>query len=208
MNNKLSATASVTIPTHTVVVPSTTTPPPMTTTIIENSSNNRLAVSSRKSSVSPTTLSQATIKTNYIETDDISGAAPEISDFIVETDLSKRGDSFHVKSRTRKSQKLIKKVLSMSEQVDEFIDQCIEIESNKKMFQQNVNWFMLTFKTQDFENMVSLFEHLITDTIELSQSFTINQFRMIPDMTFRSNLLCVTVIWIFMMLIYFIILPL
>lgn len=110
--------------------------------------SNLLAVPlQRKSSNS----NQVNIKTNYIENDDISGTA-EISDFVVETDLCR--NNLITSSSTKKSKKLIKKVLSMSEQVDEFIDQCIEIESNKKMFQDNVNWFLLTFHSHESETMV------------------------------------------------------
>ncbi len=114
--------------------------------------SNLLSVPSRKSSMSPT--SQA--KSSVIECEEISGAA-EISDFVVETDLSRGGHSAGLSSTTavKKSKKLYKKVLSMSEQVDAFIDQCIEIESNKRMFQENVNWFLLTFESRDYESAVS-----------------------------------------------------
>lgn len=113
--------------------------------------SNLLSVPSRKSSMSPT--SQA--KSSIIECEEISGAA-EISDFVVETDLSRgAGGSTGLSSTTvKKSKKLYKKVLSMSEQVDAFIDQCIEIESNKRMFQENVNWFLLTFESRDYESAV------------------------------------------------------
>lgn len=120
-------------------------------TLMTTIDGNLLAVSSRKSSVSPTTTSQLTIKTNYIEPDDVSATA-ETSDFVVEPDFNNMFNSTN--STTKKSKKIIKKVLSMSEQVDEFIDQCIEIESNKKIFTQNVNWFTLTFKSNEYETMV------------------------------------------------------
>jgi hypothetical protein len=41
--------------------------------------------------------------------------------------------------------------LTMSEEVDELIDHCIEIESNKRMIKENVRWFPLTFKSKDME---------------------------------------------------------
>lgn len=44
--------------------------------------------------------------------------------------------------------------LTMSEQVDELIDHCIEIESNKRMMRENVKWFTLTFKTSSMESKV------------------------------------------------------
>lgn len=103
--------------------------------------------------------SQVNIKSNYIDTDDVSGTA-EISDFVVEAEVFRNnltGSAGPGQPTTRKSKKLIKKVLSMSEQVDEFIDQCIEIESNKKMFQENVKWFTLSFKSADYENMACFF---------------------------------------------------
>ena len=45
--------------------------------------------------------------------------------------------------------------LTVSEQVDELIDSCIEIESNKRMMKENVNWFTLTFKSNDLESKVT-----------------------------------------------------
>ena len=41
--------------------------------------------------------------------------------------------------------------LTVSEQVDDMIDQSIEIESNKKMIRENVRWFPLTFTSKDME---------------------------------------------------------
>lgn len=41
--------------------------------------------------------------------------------------------------------------LTMSEEVDELIDHCIEIESNKRMIKENVRWFPLTFKSKNME---------------------------------------------------------
>lgn len=45
--------------------------------------------------------------------------------------------------------------LTMSEEVDELIDHCIEIESNKRMIKENVKWFSLTFKSKDMELKVN-----------------------------------------------------
>ncbi|XP_075585663.1 adenylyl cyclase 78C isoform X1 [Dermatophagoides farinae] len=86
------------------------------------------------------------------------------------------------------NQKLIKRrrALSWNEQIDKYIDQCIEIESNKKLFQENVNWFLLNFRSNEYENM----------------------FGKIPYLVFRSNLFCFSVIWLFMVIISLIILPL
>ena len=44
-----------------------------------------------------------------------------------------------------------KRVQTVSEQVDDMIDQSIEIESNKKMFKENVRWFPLTFTSKEME---------------------------------------------------------
>lgn len=122
---------------------------------------NLWTIPSRTSSVSAVTPSQINIKSNYIDNEELSVTA-EISDFVVETEVSR--NNLITNSTTRKSKKLIKKVLSMSEQVDEFIDQCIEIESNKKMFQENVKWFTLTFKSNEYENMVSLVHFMALQT--------------------------------------------
>lgn len=117
---------------------------------------NFLSVPSRKSSVSPaTTVTGSSQGKSSVTIECEEGSyvgGPEISDFVIETDLSR--NALSVNNTTKKSKKLIKKVLSMSEQVDEFIDQCIEIESNKRMFQENVNWFLLTFESRDYESAV------------------------------------------------------
>lgn len=44
--------------------------------------------------------------------------------------------------------------LTMNEQIDEYLNQCIEIESNRKLFQANVNWFLLNFRSKEYESMV------------------------------------------------------
>ena len=143
-------------------------------------SSNLLSVGSRKSSLSPT----SGIKTSVIETDEPSGIG-EISECItIEPDPVSR--SSLSKSRFPRTKSMKKPQLSMSEQVDEFIDQCIEIESNKKIFTRNVQWFFLTFRSHEYES----------------------HFRKIPDLVFRSNLLSACVIWTFMMMIFCTILPL
>lgn len=43
---------------------------------------------------------------------------------------------------------------TISEEVDEFIQQSIEIESNKKMKKDHLHWFSLTFKSGDAETKV------------------------------------------------------
>ncbi|KAI2810933.1 Adenylate cyclase type 8 [Blomia tropicalis] len=159
---------------------------------------NLLSLPTRKTSVSPggssnltnTTLASVppavnSVSATMIECEEIS--ANDVSDYVVEAaEYSlKPTASGNWSTTTRKSKKMIKKVLSMSEQVDEYLDQCIEIESNKRMFQQNVKWFPLTFNGSTDESI----------------------FRKIPDLVFRSNLLCITVIWLFMLVVYCIILP-
>uniref|UniRef100_T1KL28 adenylate cyclase n=1 Tax=Tetranychus urticae TaxID=32264 RepID=T1KL28_TETUR len=65
-------------------------------------------------------------------------------------------------------------VLTVSQQVDELIDHSIEIESNKKMIKENVTWFTLSFKNSDMET----------------------KFHQTKDSVFRSNMLCIAVIWL------------
>ncbi|XP_053206968.1 adenylate cyclase type 6-like isoform X2 [Panonychus citri] len=64
--------------------------------------------------------------------------------------------------------------LTVSQQVDELIDHSIEIESNKKMIKDNVKWFTLSFKNSDMET----------------------KFHQTKDSVFRSNMLCIAVIWL------------
>lgn len=44
---------------------------------------------------------------------------------------------------------------TVSEEVDELIQQSIEIESNKKMRKDHLHWFSLTFKSADAETKVN-----------------------------------------------------
>ncbi|RWS26497.1 adenylate cyclase type 8-like protein, partial [Leptotrombidium deliense] len=46
--------------------------------------------------------------------------------------------------------------LTISEQIDELIDHCIEIESNKRMIKENVKWFTLSFRNNEMESKVCL----------------------------------------------------
>ena len=50
--------------------------------------------------------------------------------------------------------------LSTMEQVDEIIDHSIEIESNKRMRNANVNLWTLRFKDQEMEHQVLQKSHL------------------------------------------------
>ena len=128
---------------------------------------NLLSLPTRKTSVSPggssnltnTTLASVppavnSVSATMIECEEIS--ANDVSDYVVEAaeNSLKPTASGNWSTTTRKSKKMIKKVLSMSEQVDEYLDQCIEIESNKRMFQQNVKWFPLTFNDSTDESIV------------------------------------------------------
>lgn len=76
-------------------------------------------------------------------------------------------------------------VLTMAEQVDMILDQYIEIESNKRMMQENVTWFCLTFKLKPMES----------------------KFHQVKDMVFKSNALCVCIAWFFLSSSQLLILP-
>lgn len=39
--------------------------------------------------------------------------------------------------------------------VDQLFDNCIEVDSNKRMMKEHVNWFSLTFRLSDMETKVS-----------------------------------------------------
>ncbi|GLV37822.1 Adenylyl cyclase 78C [Carabus blaptoides fortunei] len=75
--------------------------------------------------------------------------------------------------------------LSPAELVDEIMDQSIEIESNKRMRNANVNPWTLRFKERDTE---------------------LKFFQLREDM-FKSNMLCCFIVWLFVLVCYVLILP-
>ncbi|XP_049854245.1 adenylate cyclase type 8 isoform X4 [Schistocerca gregaria] len=75
--------------------------------------------------------------------------------------------------------------LTMAEQVDEIIDHSIEIESNKRMRDANVNAWTLHFKDNSMEK----------------------KFCQLREDMFKSNMLCCFIIWIFVVICQAIILP-
>lgn len=75
--------------------------------------------------------------------------------------------------------------LTMAEQVDEIIDHSIEIESNKRMRDANVNAWTLHFKDSTMEK----------------------KFCQLREDMFKSNMLCCFIIWIFVVICQAIILP-
>ncbi|XP_054707275.1 adenylate cyclase type 8-like [Uloborus diversus] len=74
---------------------------------------------------------------------------------------------------------------TVSEEVEDLIEQSIEIESNKKMRKDHLSWFSLTFKTPDAET----------------------KFHQIRDTVFRSNTSCAFLVWIFVALTQIIMTP-
>ena len=76
--------------------------------------------------------------------------------------------------------------LTVSQQIDWIIDQYIEIESNKRMMEQNVNWFCLTFKLPQMES----------------------KFHQIKDGVFKSNAVCVAISWLLLISSQMLVLPL
>nr|XP_042906415.1 adenylyl cyclase 78C [Parasteatoda tepidariorum] len=74
---------------------------------------------------------------------------------------------------------------TVSEEVDELIEQSIEIESNKKMRKDHLSWFSLAFKSPDTET----------------------KFHQIRDRVFRSNTSCAFAVWIFVALIQVVMTP-
>ncbi|XP_035209748.1 adenylate cyclase type 8-like isoform X1 [Stegodyphus dumicola] len=74
---------------------------------------------------------------------------------------------------------------TVSEEVDDLIEQSIEIESNKKMRKDHLYWFSLTFKSPDTET----------------------KFHQIRDRVFRSNTSCAFVVWLFVALTQIIMTP-
>jgi len=80
---------------------------------------------------------------------------------------------------------LATQVMTVSQQVDIILDQYIEIESNKRMMEQNVNWFCLNFKLKPMEL----------------------QFHQIKDGVFKSNAVCVGITWFLLMSSQLLVLP-
>lgn len=76
-------------------------------------------------------------------------------------------------------------ILTVAEQVDMILDQYIEIESNKRMMEENVSWFCLTFKLQPMEC----------------------KFHQVKDMVFKSNAVCVCIAWFFLSCSQLLVLP-
>ncbi|GFS35212.1 adenylyl cyclase 78C [Trichonephila inaurata madagascariensis] len=74
---------------------------------------------------------------------------------------------------------------TVSEEVEELIEQSIEIESNKKMRKDHLSWFSLTFRSPDTET----------------------KFHQIRDRVFRSNTSCAFAVWIFVALTQIIMTP-
>ena len=56
----------------------------------------------------------------------------------------------------------------MNERVDQVLESCIEVESNRRLLDENLNYLTLTFKKSEMEKKVSLFEFNldILDTYE------------------------------------------
>ncbi|XP_063224161.1 adenylyl cyclase 78C [Bacillus rossius redtenbacheri] len=75
--------------------------------------------------------------------------------------------------------------ISMAEEVDEIIDHSIEIESNKRMREANLNPWTLRFKDLDMET----------------------KFCKLREEMFKSNMLCCFIIWIFIVVCQVIVMP-
>ncbi|KAJ8871129.1 hypothetical protein PR048_027433 [Dryococelus australis] len=75
--------------------------------------------------------------------------------------------------------------ISMAEEVDEIIDNSIEIESNKRMREANLNPWTLRFKEFDMET----------------------KFCKLREEMFKSNMLCCFIIWIFIVVCQVIVMP-
>ena len=46
----------------------------------------------------------------------------------------------------------------MNERVDQVLESCIEVESNRRLLDENLNYLTLTFKKSEMEKKVRLFE--------------------------------------------------
>lgn len=99
---------------------------------------------------------------NAAKTDKTKGISPDPVSSYVEQEESATATG-HTASEGRPG-------LTVSEQVDDMIDQSIEIESNKKMIRENVKWFPLTFTSRDMEQKVSLMWKVLNRSLERHDS--------------------------------------
>ena len=51
-----------------------------------------------------------------------------------------------------------RKSVDMNERVDQVLESCIEVESNRRLLDENLNYLTLTFKKSEMEKKVRLFE--------------------------------------------------
>ncbi|XP_075236866.1 adenylyl cyclase 78C isoform X2 [Lycorma delicatula] len=75
--------------------------------------------------------------------------------------------------------------LTPSEQVDEFMDHSIEVDSNQRMRKDNINRWTLQFKQKEIED----------------------KFCQLREDMFKSNMMCCFILWLFIVVIQIIVLP-
>nr|CAD7265771.1 unnamed protein product [Timema shepardi] len=97
--------------------------------------------------------------------------------------------------------------LSMAEQVDEIIDHSIEIESNKRMREANLNAWTLRFRELDMEHKVTLVGQRLWLVIDSGIEHKVTLFCRLREDMFKSNMLCCFIIWIFIVVCQLIIIP-
>ncbi|KAK9712968.1 Adenylate and Guanylate cyclase catalytic domain [Popillia japonica] len=130
--------------------------------------------------------SDSGIQHSTVDEENATDWTPEIPfENLHHSDLDDDADSINFPLNKNDTYRDTKKSSTM-EEVDEIIDHNIEIESNKRMRNANVNNWSLRFKDTDTEH----------------------QFSQIREDMFKSNMLCCFVIWIFIVLTHVAIIPL
>lgn len=57
----------------------------------------------------------------------------------------------------KRPNKSVETGINMNERVDQVLESCIEVESNRRLLDENLNYFTLTFKDSQMEKNVSKF---------------------------------------------------
>ncbi|CAH1183630.1 unnamed protein product [Phaedon cochleariae] len=137
-------------------------------------------------SVMPSERSDSGIQHSGIEDENITDWTPEIPfenlHRTLSSEMDEENETSSYKQKYESTDSRYRKrgstYVSTLEQVDEIIDHSIEIESNKKMRDENMNSWTLRFVEKDMEH----------------------QFSQLREDMFKSNMMCCFVIWIFIII--------
>ncbi|XP_018899991.2 adenylate cyclase type 8 isoform X2 [Bemisia tabaci] len=117
--------------------------------------------------------------------ENLSSSGQEVDDEMDEVDIEAElstGITGRMKSDHRDHHK---QHLTTAEQVDLLMDHCIEVESNERMRQENINRWTLCFKNPEMEA----------------------KYCQLPEDMFKSNMVCCFTVWLFVVACQIVILP-